>query len=577
MVEGASPPGGSRGPGTISCRPVRFRITLDRVGHLSAVHQAHLCAVGLLADSPLKIRLSERLEISQAELGLLGRRLRSNDQTQQYRLEDIFESVRTSLNSVREELLEAVHSTLGQKIPELVPEAISEPPPAGINEEALASTASVPPPAPPPPIEIAPAPLAAEPIPAPVAIAVSEAGVVPAPRKPLLESDEYLAWQQSLKPEQAIGLGFVEGLEGGRLIERIFKTQELMIYRDIYGAALIDLVLDAVYKLRQRKIPGLDVLLARLPELDGRARARETVEVRGAAVEIIRLGYIAEEETSDPLTEAGRKFKNIVFYPMRRLAGEGGVRYAPEREKRLTEDADADGYRGSSRTLIEIKYSSQPLTLNGDGNGQVLRLLNQGRKYGVLIRKGVINQVDFIIIAPEIDPEIIKLIYGMVYGSFFHFTDITSREGKLYPLLNPKLMPGKIVEVKDKSHPKDKDEWDEAAWVWALGKYTGEAGKFKGFDNDPRNLRKDVRQPQTSAVLYGLQGDLDKAFNSIPDKLAQARSDEESAKIEELRANVPILKRRLAEWRRKLNTNSLGTSTICEFSHVLQEIRELLG
>jgi hypothetical protein len=302
------------------------------------------------------------------------------------------------------------------------------------------------------------------------------------------------------------------------------------------------------------------------------------MEVRGAAVEVVRLGYIAEEETSDPLTEAGRKFNNITFYPMHRLMGEAGVvRYVPERIKRLTEDADADGYRGSSHTLIEIKYSSQPLVLNGEGNGQVMRLLNQARKYGAAIRKGIINQVEFIIIAPEIDPEIIKLIYGMVRGSLFHFTDITSREGKPYPLINPKLLPGKIREIKTDTEGSAPPKWNEAAWVWALGKYTGEAGKFKGFDNDPRNLRKDVRQPQTSAVLSGLQGDLDKALSLIPDRLAQARSDEESAKIEELRVKIPALKRNLAEWRIKLNKNSLGTSTICEFSYVLLEVRELLG
>jgi len=546
------------------------------ISHLSSIHQAHLTAANLLAESPLRTRFSERLEISRLEIDLLGRRLRSSDVAQRHGLEDVFERVHTALNSVRQELLEAVHSALGPQIPDLVPEVISEPPPGGINEEALASTASVPPPAPPPPIEIAPAPLAAEPIPAPVAIAVSEAGVADTPHQ---------KWIRTLDLRQIQALEYLRGFEREELWEKIRTNRIIMHESAKLSGRPIDQILTAIADLMECRVNGLAGLLAGLAEKCAQSGEAGIWETWGGIHEVLRLASLAKKKSeAGPLTEVARIFHSIKFYPERSSNGRGASGTGHE----VVQDLEADGYRGSTRTVIEIKSSEVPLRFNSRGPRDAekeLRFRNQARKLRAAIRAGRIAGVEYHITAPEVDKEL--LIYlkktiqnkeGVTRVRIFVYRLLNDWEGLEQVVIgfDPPCEPkeDRPAATPPKASPR---KWDEAAWVWVLSKYTGEGGRFKGFNDDPFNLHKVVRQPQTSKVISGLQGSLDEIISTAQQEKVRARDPEEIGRAGNKIAKAQSLKRTVAEWRKRLNTNSLSTSTICGFSFVLQEVREFLG
>lgn len=530
MVEGASPPGGVRGPAALGCRPVRFRITPDKLNHLTTTHRAHSSAVALLAESPLKARLSEKLSIAKVEIELLGRRMSAPDAGQPYRLEDLFDSVRLSLNSVRDELLEAVRSSLGQQIPELVPEALEEPPP-----------------------------------PIPVPLTVTPKGA---------EETPFQKWHKTLDVRQIQALEYLRGFERGEMWEKIYSNRIIMHESAKLSGRPINLVLTAIADLMECRVKGLPKLLSGLAESCSVLEEAGIPEAWGGIHEVIRLARLAKaKSTAGPLTEAHKGIHGIKYY---REEFKGG-RITAATSHEIVRDLEFDGYREKSRTGLEIKSSEDPIKFNNREPQAIeweLRFRNQARASRAAVRSDKLAWVEYHLTAPEVDVEVLLFLNrtirnkeGAVRVRIFYYKLLTEWEGMEQVVIDPLGSPATRASAKDELEPvppkNGQREWDEAAWVWALAKYPVKGSRFKGFDNKPINLRKrGVRQPHTEAIINGLQKSLDQVI--------QSSQQEKTAK-------AMGFKQAVAAWKMSLDKNSLSIDAICEFSLVLTEIREFLG
>jgi len=522
-----------------------------------------------LAESPLKARLSEKLGIAKMEIDLLARRMSSQDIGQSYRLEDLFDSVRTSLNLVQKDLLETMHSTLGPQIPELVPEIIEEPPQEGMNEQILAASASIPPP---------PSPLpAAEEPPKPIPLVVSPAGA---------EETPFQIWQKTLDVRQIQALEFLRGFEREGLWEKIRTNRIIMHESAKLSGRPIDQVLLAIADLMECRVRGLSRLLSGLAEKCAVEGEEGIAETWGGIHEVIRLERLAKVKSSaGPLTEVSKVMRGVKYYPEEFKGGRFTAAGSRERQK----DVELDGWRGQTRIGVEVKSSEFPITFN-NRSGQAaeweLRFRNQAREFRALIRSGKMAGKEYHFTAPKVDPEVLYYLKrtirdnnNIVRVRVFFYTLLNEWEGLEQVVPGLDEPPSRVAEENGPEAAPVKAnhrEWNEGAWVWALAKYTGEGGLFKGFNDDPLNLHKIVRQPQTSKVISGLQESLDEIISIAQQEKARARGPKEIDRAGRKIAKAQSLKRTVAEWRKRLNTNSLSTSTICGFSLVLAEIREFL-
>ncbi|MBI5699070.1 hypothetical protein HZC35_02005 [Candidatus Saganbacteria bacterium] len=508
-----------------------------------------------MAESPLKARLSEKLGIARMEIDLLGRRVSSQDISQQYRLEDVFESVRTSLNSVQKDLLETMRSTLGPQIPELVPETLEESPREAMNDQILM----------------------VEP-PKPVPLMVTPAGA---------GETAYQKWHGTLDVRQIQALEFLRGFERGELWEKIRANGIIMHESAKHSDRPINLVLTATADLMECRVKGLPKLLSGLAENCGISEEAGVAEAWGGIHEVIRLSKLAKaKSTAGPLTEVSKVINEIRFY---REEYQGG-RFTSKASQERAEDIEADGYRGQSRTVVEIKSSEVPIRFNNRNGHAVdweLRFRNQARKLRAAVRSGRIGGVEYHITAPEVDRELLFYLKKTIRDKdevvrvrVFFYSLLNEWEGLEQVVLGLDEPPSHIAEECGPEAPPAKAnhrEWNEGAWVWALAKYTGEGGKFKDFTGEPYNVHKAVRQPQTKAVIDGLQASLNEAIEKARQKKTHARNANERSQADEIITRTQALKRRVAEWRKKLDTNSLSIKVVCDFSLVLAEIREFLG
>jgi len=556
MMDGI-PPAGSKGPVThaAAVETARSRITLEMVGRLSAVHQKHLATLAGIGDVNLRAGLSNRLNVIGHEINLLESRLKMDLLTPHYRLENLHDSIVEGLNGIRGDILTAIGEELvplaeaPASIPaapvEVAPPPLVEPEPAGINDEVLAETASVPPPA-------------------PQEVTVTPAGAVKSPHQ---------RWMNTLDERQRQSLEFLRGFERGALWEKIKGNQVIMHESAKLSGRPIDQVLNAIADLRECRVNGLEDLLSGLAE---KCSNPEICEAWGGIHEVLRLASLAKRKSeAGPLTEVSKVFRGIKFHREELING----RYVSGIKQEVVQDLEADGFRGQSRTVLEVKSSEVPLRFTGrdpKNAEKILRIRNQARKLRAALRSGKISWVEYHITAPEVDREL--LIYlkktiqdkeGVNRVRIFLYKALNDWEGLEHEVIGFDGVERRksIGKVDEESPPKETAParpWSEKAWVWALKRFTREGGRFKTFGGDPYKLHKTVRQPHYLLVLDGLQGDLD-AVLSKP-KISGPDRDEAQS-----------LKKEIANFRRTVNDNSVGVSTIRAFStEVLQKVKELV-
>ena len=552
MMDGI-PPAGSKGPVThaAAVETARARITLEMVGRLSAVHQKHLATLAGIGDVNLRAGLSNRLNVTGHEINLLESRLKIDLLTPHYRLEDLHDSIVEGLNGIRGDILTAIGEELVPlaEAPASVPTAPVEvaPPPLveGMNEAALAETPSTPPPA-------------------PQEITVTPAGAVKSPHQ---------RWMNTLDERQLQSLEFLRGFERGALWEKIQGNHVIMHESAKLSGRPIDQVLNAIADLRECRVNGLPELLSGLAEKCANLGEARICGAWGGIHEILRLASLAKRESkAGPLTEVAKVIRGIKFY---REEFKGG-RFTSGTSLEKEEDVEADGFRGQTRTVMEIKSSEGPIRFNNRSGRELdweLRFRNQARKLGAATRSGKIAWVEYHITAPEVDRNL--LIYlkktiqdkeGVNRVRIFLYKQLNDWEGLEHEVIGFDGVERRLTigKVDEESPPKDAAatrEWNQDAWVWAFKEYKV-GGKLRKFSNNPLVLHKKARLPQYTQVLNGLQRDLD-AVLLKPGVSAEDRQKAQS------------LKEQISSVRPILTDNSVGISTIRKFSTVIQQVRDL--
>jgi hypothetical protein len=390
------------------------------------------------------------------------------------------------------------------------------------------------------------------------------AGKLSARVEKIKQSTRFKAWESELDQDQLNALDYLISLDSGDIFDRIFATDEMMNKPFEKDIPIINFVLTAAATLLEQKISGLPTCLERLAGITQGGTRREVSFTLGSAYKLIRLGDIAElsDLKAPPLTSVAQ------------LLGE--IDYFPDGSNQKTRQAiEADGYRRSSKTLLELKFSRERLAFGPDKSGdstiprQISNMKNKARKYGEAVKKGVISQVEYHITTPEIDPKLVSYLKRWIDRvAIYHYRDLFEVVPQQMAITGAASTASERPVV-NKPLPARARDWDEAAWVWSQRLFTGSKKKerikpVKDFSGKPHNVVIAFRQAHYRDILNGLQAQLD----IILENTGLSAADRETALT---------LKREISQtWRQRLDKNSVGDTTIREFSFVLRQVIALL-
>ncbi|MFH1541784.1 MAG: hypothetical protein ABIE84_01695 [bacterium] len=232
---------------------------------------------------------------------------------------------------------------------------------------------------------------------------------------------------QQFDQEALIGMEFVlDHREGMDLLSAITRAAE-----ESLRSLDADLIFSPVQILRGigqlSEIKGLEKLLSRLMRND-EGQVPAGYELSGVANEIIRLGLIAKHSPdSDSLTSLGIGLKRNVPYLKVRVLTSGKIV-----ESTAMGEAEADGFRGNSGTLVEVKYKRTTFAFH-EGSTESLRFCNQARKLAAVLRQKSARAIEYHIVAPSIARGVIAFLASTfpkgANVKVIHYTAVDQTEG----------------------------------------------------------------------------------------------------------------------------------------------------
>jgi hypothetical protein len=345
---------------------------------------------------------------------------------------------------------------------------------------------------------------------------------------------------------------------------RIMEINDLMQPLGQEGHRLYDYIVCALNVLLTNNVKGIEIVMERISKQAKTGEIRTHAEICGAVNELVRLAMLQMiSPPDDPITQISADLGPTVFFPEILNGHDGGARFVPEKEKTISQQIEADGFREKSRTLIEIKHAARTVEYNSKDDEEAqreLKLRNQARKYAAAIRDGIINAVEYHITAGQFDQRLIDYLTRIIPAvKIYVYPSMTSDTGELRGQSVPK-----VTKAGESGKPAQRD-WSEAAWIWAFTAFCENPGKYSSFSGEPINVRKNARAAQFSQIFDGLQTALDQLL-----KNNHFIDQHQKQEIESLKHDINTI------WRKRLVANDVGTAAVCEFSLVLERTMNLL-
>jgi len=478
-------------------------------------------------------------------------------------LEALYDDIVEDLNFVRREIIDfadlKILNTIGQELALLASEMPEMLVPSAAKVIPEAAPAMAIPEAPRPKITEVPPPQVEPP-----SIEAAPAGIEGDPANwrsyPVLSR-----WVETLAKDELIALEYVLGLKDRTLWQRTDEALNFISRSEKKEISIIEIIKAAVV-LKKSNVKGLPGLLARISVVNNDGSRRSPDEIRGASRELIILGRLQAEASGNfRLTWVNKNLGSIEFHP-ESIGAEG---FQVEKYK-VNQDIDADGYRGQIQVMIEVKSCLRSEGLNfklkggiSNNDEEILRFRNQARKYAEALKKGTIKGIEYHLVMPVVDEEVIRFLRETIgaYGriSVYRYSTLADTTGETVLNWEPPPAERKPAPAEPKSQ-KSARAWDEEAWAVALSRYSNDFSGIKHFSGNPVNLHKKLRHVHSQQLIEGLKRDLN------------AVATEDQTK----RETIARLKTRIEEMAPLLMRNSVSVSAICDFSRVLRTVLDLI-